>query len=127
MSTSRAIHRALATVAAASLLTACQFIPSRGISRERAIELALQGGTPIERPVVTGTREGTLRDLRIGALGQPGPGQDMGQLVWEVSLQGNQTVCPPAPGGACQVVPATTRVYLDHATGAFIFSETGGS
>lgn len=109
-------------------VASCQLLPSTGISRDRAIQLALEGGTPLEPPIdVVAVREGRLRDLRVNALGEPGPGQDMNQLVWQVELHGIRAVCPPIPGGQCQRLEATTLVYLDHATGEFVFSETGSN
>lgn len=124
----RPVWIGLVTALSASLfVVACQLTPRTGITREQAIELALHGGIPLEKPVVTLAREGRLRDLRVGAMGEPGPGQDMNQLVWQVTLEGIRTVCPPAPGGNCQRFKATTQVYLDLTTGTFLFSETGGN
>lgn len=107
------------------LFGGCQWIPANGISRDRAIELAKQAGFGLENPTVTGAREGRLRDLRNNQQGEPGPGLDLNELVWQVTVQGRASVCPPN-GAACRVMAATTQVYLDHATGAFIFAETSG-
>jgi len=117
---------AVACVLGAVLVGGCQDFPAAsGISREQAIELALRAGIPLEQAVVTRAREGTLRALRVNESGEPGPGIDLNEVVWQVTLEGIWTVCPPVRGGECRRFKATTHVYLDHGTGAFLFSETG--
>lgn len=45
------------------------------------------------------------------------------RIVWQVTLQGTRTVCPPAgASGACEIWATTARVYLDHATGEGLFT-----
>ena len=106
-------------------VAACSFPPS-GISRDRAIQLALQGGTALQQPVVIGAREGRLAELRNDPSSRLGTAADQERLVWEITLQGQVSICKPT-GQGCVVAPGTSRVYLDHATGAFISSETSAN
>ncbi len=111
---------------AAFVVAGCWRGPT-GISREQAIDLALHEGSDLEQPIVVlGAREGRLAELRNDPSGQIGPIEDQDRLVWEVILQGRISICKPA-GGSCVVAMGTSKVYLDHATGMYLSSETSAN
>ena len=94
----------------------------------------LTGGISSDEAAAIAIRESSLMQARVTAVRQEVEpqmpidnavtGSDPNGRVWVVALDGVTDVCPPIPGGACKRVQATSIVYLEFATGAFLQSST---
>lgn len=90
---------------------------SNNISAARAIELAREHAT---MTYVVDATSGTYGDLKLIPADQSTP-DDL--LVWAVRFSGDVTICPPDE--AClSPRPATSTVYLDYFSGAFVGTST---
>ena len=109
-------------VTATPMMTAAPIpspLPSGGISKERAIELA---GSHTPFTTLTSAVAGRFRDLNTDPNIGPGYPIKPERLVWAVSYQGDMTICNPL--GTCySPSPGTVTVFLDYTTGDFLASE----
>lgn len=109
----------------ATLLAACSVAPT-AISRQRALELALQAAQWSDVPVVLDAREGRLGDLRNFDPGDPVQAERADIFVWEVDVKGTISICPPT-GAPCFDKLATARIWLDRASGNVVAIETSAN
>jgi hypothetical protein len=96
-------------------------LPSGGISKERAIELAGPHGSLTTFASAEAGRFSELnRDANIG----PGAPVKPEQWVWAVTYEGDMTICAPIPAGSClSPRPGSLAIFLDYFTGDFLMSE----
>jgi hypothetical protein len=91
-------------------------LPSGGISKDRAIDLA-RGHTSFT--MLVAAIAGSFGDLNTD--GQIGPGYPIkpDHFVWAVEFSGDMTICNPL--GVCESPrPGTLTVFLDYSTGDFL-------
>jgi hypothetical protein len=109
-------------VATALLIAAC--VPG-GISRDRALELALAAGSDSVVPArVVSAEAGPLgRFVEVRTL----PDERRDRQVWAVLLAGDfegECVLDPNGDSVCPRGAAGKLIVLDHATGEFLLSES---
>jgi hypothetical protein len=102
-------------------------LPPGGISRDRAVELAVShvGG---DSPQLEGTEAGAFQSVYRG--NRPDYTVKSDRVVWAVTFQTTIVVCPPARFAASanptcwSAQTAAAVVYLDYYTGDFLESTT---
>ncbi len=88
------------------------------LTAEEAIELA-RGHVTMTR--VIDATNGPYADLRAIPADRSISAE---RLVWAVRFTGDIEICPPPPGPCRSPRPATSTVFLDYATGAFLSTST---
>jgi hypothetical protein len=96
-------------------------LPSGGISKERAIELA---GPHSSLTTFVSAEAGRFSELNRDANIGPGAPVKPEQWVWAVTYEGDMTICAPIPAGSClSPRPGSLTIFLDYFTGDFLMSE----
>jgi hypothetical protein len=94
-------------------------LPSGGISKERAIELA---GPHSSLATFVSAEAGRFSELSRNSNIGPGAPVKPEQWVWAVTYEGNMTICNPL-GSCLSPRPGTLTIFLDYFTGDFLMSE----